>query len=486
MDRLSSTSPLPSQVSQPRYQPGKHGVGIVHFGLGAFHRGHMAVYTDDVLAAQGGDWRIIGVSLRSPGMRDRLAPQDCRYTLVERGEAGEKLRVIGSIKEVLVAPENPEAVLNRLAHPNVTIISFTITEKGYLRDPATGELLTDHPDIRHDLTNPDIPRTMHGFITEALARRRAAGLPPVTLLCCDNLPANGQSLRQAVCGFARRRDPVLADWIETNIGFPCTMVDRIVPATVTQDIEQTAAALGVRDEAPVICEPFSQWVIEDNFSSPRPAWEKFGATMVKDVVPYEEMKLRLLNCAHSAMAYLGYLGGIETIDQVITTEEYAAFVRGLMTEVVPTLQMPAGVDLTAYCQALTKRFRNPSLKHRTWQIAMDGSQKIPQRMLSSVRALSAVDKPYPFLAMSIAGWLRYVTGIDEQNAPIEVSDPLAAQLRAIAVKNSGRISSYVSEIVGIQEIFGSDLATDSTFHAVIENSLITIYRLGARGAVKTL
>jgi fructuronate reductase len=484
MDRLGSSSSLPPQVILPRYQPENHGVGIVHFGLGAFHRGHMAVYTDDVMAAHGGDWRIVGISLRSPAVRDRLAPQNCRYTLVERGQAGEKLRIVGSVKEVLVAPEDPESVLRRLTDPGVKIVSFTITEKGYLCDPASGELQADHPDIQHDLNNPNVPCTMHGFITESLARRRHAGLPPLTLLCCDNLPANGQALRQAVCGFARLREPALADWIEANISFPCTMVDRIVPATTREDVEQTASTLGCRDEAPVICEPFCQWVIENAFSSPRPAWHEFGATMVEDVAPYEEMKLRLLNSTHSAMAYLGYLGGIATIDQVITTPEYATFVERLMAEVVPTLHMPADVDLSQYCRVLIDRFRNPSLRHHTWQIAMDGSQKIPRRLLSSIRLLIAADKPYPHLAMSVAGWLRYIYGIDEQGQPFEVNDPYAGRLRAVAEKNAGDISGYVQEILRVQEIFGDDLATNSSFRQTIENALTAICNLGARGAIK--
>ncbi|WP_028579038.1 mannitol dehydrogenase family protein [Desulfogranum japonicum] len=486
MDRLKDTIDIPANVQVPGYQREQHGIGIVHFGLGAFHRGHMAVYTDDVLADKGGDWSIVGVSLRSPGARDRLLPQHCLYTLVERGVEGEKHRIIGSVKNVLVAPENPEAVLQQLCDPKVHIISFTITEKGYLRDAATGELLRGHPDIQHDLVHPEQPRTMHGFITEALARRKQAGFAPVTLLCCDNLPENGVSLRKAVCGFARLRDQKLADWIEASIAFPCTMVDRIVPATTASDIEQTSLALGRYDAAPVICEPFCQWVIENNFSSPRPVWEAFGATLVQDVAPYEDMKLRLLNCSHSAMAYLGYLSGIETIDQVIITPVFKNFVVQLMQEVLPTLDMPEGVDLQEYCAALIERFRNPSLKHRTWQIAMDGSQKIPQRILSTIRALKAAGKPYTCLAMSVAGWLRYVTAIDEHGNSIEVSDPMAEQLCRIAEQNKDNLQNYVQEIVKMADIFGPDLASDAAFQDTIHNCLQTIYDLGAQGAVGSL
>ena len=486
MNRLTNYTGLAPEVDVPGYMPSEHGMGIVHIGLGAFHRAHMAVYTDEVLAGMGGGWAIAGVSLRSPGVRDRLAPQNCYYTLVERGEHAEKLRIIGSIRKVLVAPEDPEAVLRQLCDPGVHIVSFTITEKGYLRDPATGDLLAGHPDIGHDLEHPQNPRTMHGFVVEALARRKAAGLPPVTLLCCDNLPANGKSLKTAICAFARLRDPELADWIETNIGFPCTMVDRIVPATTREDVENTAKALGMLDESPIVCEPFRQWVIEDNFTSPRPAWEAFGATMVADVEPYEEMKLRLLNGSHSSIAYLGYLGGLETIDQVIIQPEYLTFVRKLMAEVMPTLNMPENVDLNAYCDALIERFRNPSLKHRTWQIAMDGSQKLPQRLLNTIRSRTAAGKPYPHLAMGVAGWLRYVTAVDEQGEAIDVSDPLANKLKAIADAHKNDPEGYVREAIQIKEVFGEDLGADEKFQTAVLEALKTLYEKGAREAVRSL
>lgn len=325
---------------------------------------------------------------------------------------------------------------------------------------------------------------MSGFIVEALDRRRKAGLSTVTLLCCDNLPENGLSLKKAICGFARLRDTELADWIETNIAFPCTMVDRIVPATTKADIDSTAKSLGQLDNAPVICEPFSQWIIEDKFSSYRPAWEEFGATMVDEVAPYEEMKLRLLNCSHSAMAYLGYLAGIETIDQVIETPKFCTFVEKLMKEVVPTLSIPKNVNVHQYCSELIERFRNPSLKHRTWQIAMDGSQKIPQRVVDTIRALKATDSSYPCLALSVAGWLRYVTGVDEQGEAIDVNDPLAEQLRNIADTHKNDFKTYARKVVQIEEVFGADLAGDAEFLASEISALETIYAKGAMGAIK--
>lgn len=483
MERLNPASPLPAAVRQPGYHPAAHTIGIVHFGIGAFHRAHMAVYTDDVLAADGGNWRICGVSLRSAEVRDRLMPQNCRYTLVERDQNGDNLRLIASVSEVLVAPENPETVLQRLTEPQIQIISLTITEKGYLRDPASGALLQQHPDIQHDLVNPQTPRTVHGFITEALARRRRLQLPPPTLLCCDNLPENGHSLRSVINEFARLRDPDLAHWIEATIAFPCTMVDRIVPATTEADIASTAEKLDCRDQAPVVCEPFSQWVIEDRFCAARPAWEKFGVLFVKDVAPYEEMKLRLLNGAHSAMAYLGYLGGFDYINQVVSHPAYLAFIRELMKESRATLRMPAGVDLDAYCAALIQRFRNPALKHRTWQIAMDGSLKIPQRLLNPIRARIAANQPYPHLAMAVAGWLRYITGIDEKGNPIEVSDPYAARLRLMADQHHRQLKNYVRTVLQMKEIFGADLAVDKGFFKVMNSAMEKLCIHGARKAI---
>lgn len=483
MEPLTAHSALPANVHQSAYQPAQHGVGIVHFGPGAFHRAHMAVYTDDVLSQEGGDWRITGVSLRSRAVRDRLAPQHYRYTLVERGESAEKLRVIDCIKDILVASENPQAVLQRLVDPGVQIVSMTITEKGYLCDPATGRLMNRHADILHDLENPQAPRTIYGFLTEALARRRHLNRPLLTLLCCDNLPENGRVLKRALCDFAGQRDAALAAWIRAEIACPCTMVDRIVPATTEADIEATAATLGYYDAAPVVSEPFCQWVIEDRFSSSRPAWEKFGVTYVEDVAPYEEMKLRLLNGAHSAMAYLGYLGGIETIDRVIAEPAYLDFVKRMMQEAQATLKMPEDVDVASYAAALLRRFRNPALKHRTWQIAMDGSLKIPQRLLNSIRAHIFAGTAYPCLAIALAGWLRYVTGIDEQGDAIAVSDPYAEKLAGIAARRQGDATGYVREILQIEEIFGTDLAADEEFYLTIVAMLEKLFRHGARTAI---
>ncbi len=487
MNRLNANSNLPTEVKLPGYQPEKHVVGIVHIGIGAFHRGHMAVYTDDVMANEGGNWRITGVSLRSPGVRDRLNPQEGRYTLVERSGAGEKLRVIASVKNVLVAPEDPAAVIDCLTRPETRIVSTTITEKGYLRDPASGALLADHPDIVHDLNNPQALKTIHGFIVEALSRIKQADTIPFTPLCCDNLAANGASLKRVIIEFANLRDPELGQWIADNVLFPDTMVDRIVPATTQDDIDSVSEKLGYLDEAPVLCEPFSQWVIADTLPQPRPAWEKYGVTFVADVAPFEEMKLRLLNASHSAMAYLGYLGGHEYIHQVVDDPIFLNYVRSMMSEeMIPTLHMPDEVDLEAYCDSLIERFSNPTLWHKTSQIAMDGSLKIPLRLLNTVRDRIANNQPYPKVATAIAGWLRYISGVDEKGNTITVSDPFAKRLKEIADKFNGDIPGYVNAMVSMADIFGTDLPVNAGFKAAITEALQQIYRIGTKAALQQL
>ena len=292
-------------MAMPGYAPEAHGVGIVHLGIGAFHRAHQAVYVDDLLAVHGGDWRIMGVSLRSPAVRDQLVPQDGRYTLVERRGAGDVLLQIGSVAGVLVAGENPQAVIDLIAQPAVKIVSLTVTEKGYCHNPATATLDLAHPEIIHDLANPAAPRSAIGYLAAGLAARRTSGAPPPTVLCCDNLPENGAVLRRVLTAFARLHDPDLATWIDAEVAFPSTMVDRIVPAVTDADIARLADRIGVTDLAMVKTEAFSQWVIEDWFAGARPRFEDVGVQIVRDVRPFELAKLRMLNGSHSTLAYLG-------------------------------------------------------------------------------------------------------------------------------------------------------------------------------------
>ncbi len=345
--RLSNATlgSLPGYIGRPGYDPSALRAGIVHLGLGAFHRAHQAVYTEAVLRDGDLRWGITAASLRSPAMRDALAPQDGLYTVAVRGN-GEHLSVVGAIKRILVAPEDPSALIAAMAHPATEIVSLTVTEKAYCHDPATGTLDEAHPDILHDLAHPEAPRSALGFLAAGLARRRADGLRPFTVLCCDNLPANGRTVHRLLSRYAalldRARERGLAAFIAAEVACPDTMVDRIVPATTDADRGAISSALGMDDAWPVVTEPFSQWVVQDRFSLNRPAWEAAGVTLVDDVAPYEAMKLRMLNASHSALAYLGYLAGAETVADAMALPGLAEFAGRVMDEAVPTL--PGGLD----------------------------------------------------------------------------------------------------------------------------------------------
>jgi fructuronate reductase len=477
---------LPAGIQGPRYDRQKVTTGIVHLGVGAFHRAHQAVYTDDVLA-QDQSWGIVAASLRSPDTYDALQPQDGLYTVSVRSKDGEALRVVGAISRVIVAPRAVEDLLKVMADPRTRIVTLTVTEKGYCHDPATGSLNETHPDIVHDLEHLRAPRSAPGFIVEALRRRRMAGVDPFTVLTCDNLPSNGRTVKRVLTRFAELVDPALGRFVAEHVSCPSTMVDRIVPATTDEDRARIGKALGATDSWPVVTEPFTQWVIEDRFPQGRPAWEKAGAEFVADVEPYEHMKLRLLNGSHSTLAYLGYLAGYETVADTMNDPDFVRLIEGLMIEeVTPTLHMPAGTDLAPYRQALIERFRNPALKHRTWQIAMDGSQKLPQRLLGTVRDRLREDAPIDRLALGVAAWMRYVTGMDEKGAPIDVRDPMAARLREVADRAGNAPERLAGELFAIREIFGEDLPADSRFTGPVMAALSQLYAKGARQTVAGL
>ncbi|MBA4788793.1 MAG: mannitol dehydrogenase family protein [Rhizobiales bacterium] len=457
---------------------------MVHLGVGAFHRVHQAVYADDLLAAGHMDWAICGASLRSPDTSEALDPQDGLYTLCVRSGAGDDLRVIGSLTRTLVAPRDPAALLAAMADPAVRIVSLTVTEKGYCHDPASGELDEAHPDIIADLATPERPRSAPGLLAEALRLRRATGLQPFTVLCCDNLPANGETVARVTRRFAALRDADLGAYVAGEVAFPSTMVDRIAPATTDADRAFVAERLGLEDAWPVMAEPFSQWVVEDHFPAGRPPFEAVGVEMVRDVAPFEHMKLRLLNGAHSSLAYLGYLAGCETISDTMALPPFARLVERLQAEeMTPTLHVPPGTDIGAYKRALRERFRNPALRHRTWQIAMDGSQKLPQRLLAAARERLAAGADIRFIALGVAGWMRYVTGRDEKGAPIDVRDPLAARLRAAADGAGGDAARLAAALLQIREVFGTDLPADPRFVAAVTAPLSALL---ARGAAATV
>ncbi len=471
-----------------RQNPNMSKAGIVHLGLGAFFRAFGAIYIEEAEALSGGDWGIIGVSLQSPRMRDQLAPQDFVYTAQELGPEGETLRQVEILRDVLVAREDPSAVLEAMANPDIRIVTLTVTEKGYCHDPASGRLNLDHPDIRHDLSE-DLPLSAPGFLVRALQRRRDAGLPPFTVLTCDNLPENGRLVRGLVLDFARAVDPALAEWIEAEGRFPSTMVDRIVPATKPEDVEALAEKTGNLDEAPVLHEPFRQWVIEDDFvtaygDNARPDLGKVGVELVKDVTAYEHMKLRMLNGTHSSLAYLGYLAGHETIADTVADSVFADYVKALWKrEIIPSFSAPDGVDLNAYADALFQRYSNPAIRHRTWQIAMDGSQKLPQRILGTLRDNLAAGRHCPSLETAIAAWMIYVSGTDLAGAPIDVRDPLADELRSLSASGATP-GEKVAALLSVEQIFEPELA--KAIRLDVEAAYIVLQADGVRTVLEDL
>ncbi len=457
--------------------------GIVHLGMGAFCRAHMAAYVDDVLAIDP-SWGIIGASLKRPDTRSALAPQDFLYTILVRASAGTATRVIGSVLDVLDAAAQRVGLIAAMADPRIRIVSLTITEKGYCHDPGTGKLDPQHPDILHDLAKPDAPVSAPGLIVRALELRRAAGTSPFTVLSCDNLPANGETTARIVTAFAALRSAELADHVARDVAFPSTMVDRIVPSTSEDDRKLVLTGSGLRDAWPVVTEPFTQWVIEDRFSAGRPPLEAAGAEFVTDVRPFELMKLRMLNGSHSSLAYLGYLADYQYVNEAMDDPAFSTFVHKLMTEeVMSTLPKNMG-NLPGYRDALLERFRNPALKHRTWQIAMDGSQKLPQRLLGTIRDRLAQGASIERAALGVAAWMRYVTGIDERGQPIDVRDPLAGRLRTIADAAGNAPPNLTDGFLNVREVFGDDLPRNERLRWLLTDHVASLLRYGARATVR--
>ncbi|MBB4301001.1 fructuronate reductase [Rhodobium orientis] len=487
MKRLSSAvlSDLPERVSVPAYDRAAVGIGIVHLGIGAFHRAHQAVYTDDVLAKHGGDWAISGVSLRSKTVHDQLDPQDGLFSVTALDGEGRDCRIVGSVKEVIFAPDDKLRLFDLMAAPTTRIVSLTVTEKGYYRDPSTGALLTNDPAIRADLVNVDNPATAVGLIVRALKLRRAAGTEPFTVLCCDNLPANGAALRQVVLDYARLHDSDLAAWIEETVRFPSTMVDRIVPATTEEGLAAVESQLDCRDEGAILTEPFTQWVIEDDFSAGRPAWEDVGAMLVDDVAPFEFAKLRLLNGPHSTLAYLGYLAGMEYVSDCMENSSLRRFVDTLMREDIrPTVTAPEGFDVDGYIDALQARFANPELHHRCWQIAMDGSQKLPQRLLGTVRDRLKEGASVARFGLVVAAWIRYASGVDLDGNTIDVRDPFSERFAERFTPLLSKPEALAEAALSMTEIFGKDLSEDATFRTAVTDGLKKLFADGAIAATE--
>jgi fructuronate reductase len=431
-------------------------VGIVHLGLGAFHRAHQAIYTEDAMVLGGGDWRILGVSMRGAGVRDGMQAQDCLYSVTEQSEGIQNARIVGAVADVVFGPENSAKVIDAIASASTHVVTLTVTEKGYSHDPATGALMVQLPEIINDMDLSNEPQSAIGYLVRGLKARFDLGHGPINMISCDNLPDNGRVFAGLILEFCKLVVPEIVTWVKDNVAFPCTMVDRIVPAATDSGLDSASKLLGVRDNMALQTEPFKQWVIEDKFTAPRPKWEKAGVQIVKNVAEYEAMKLRLLNGSHSTIAYLGYLGGHETVSDAIGVSALKAFVRQLMDEeVTPTLSIPKGFDITRYKDDLLARFANPTLAHKTWQIAMDGSQKLPQRLLEPLYQNIKTGKSNAALGLAVAAWMQYVGGVDDQGHAIDVSDPYANELADVHKRANGDVGKIIDGFLAIEKIFGA-------------------------------
>ncbi len=481
--RLSNATlhALPSQVRRPAYDRSGLSPAIVHIGVGAFHRAHQAVYLDDLLdTCADGAWGIVGVGLlpHDLKMRDALVPQDGLYAVIERGPGADpQPRIIGALTRVLYAPDGAEAVLETLASPETRVVSLTITEGGYYLDPKSGAPVLDHPDIVHDLAHPSRPVGTFGYLLEALARRRDRGLDPFTVQSCDNVQGNGDVTRRLMLALAEKRDPGLRDWIEAKGAFPNSMVDRITPATTDADRAMVRDAHAIEDAWPVMTEPFRQWVIEDAFCAGRPAWERVGVQMTRDVRPYETIKLRLLNAGHSAIGYLGLLAGFGHIHEVMTDDLFRRFVIGFMDEeVTPVLKGVPGIDLAGYKRTLVDRFSNPEIRDQVARICMDGSSKLPKFILPTLREQLAAGGPTGRICLVIAAWCRAMAGVDDGGTAVRIGDPIAGLLTDRA-RAGGRDPS---PFLGITEVFGSDLPRSTVFVDQVRRALASLADIGVR------
>lgn len=461
--------------------------GIVHIGVGGFHRAHLAVYIDNLLGANAGDareWAICGVGLKpfDAGMRDALVPQDGLYTTIERSAGGSRARVIGSISSFLYAPDDVNAVISKMAHPDTRIVSMTITESGYYYNENTHELQAHDPDIVEDLASDlSAPKTTYGYLFAALARRKEAGLKPFTVLSCDNMQKNGTITRNMLISFARLRDPAVADWIAEHGGFPNSMVDRITPRTAEADKVDLATRFGIQDDWPVVTEPFMQWVVEDAFANGRPAFDKVGVQVVKnvhEVEQYECHKLRLLNASHTAMSYIAFLSGFEYVHNVIEHPLFNKFLYNMMHEEVrPLLPEIEGVNIDDYIKQLMHRFSNPTIMDQITRLTLNGSGKLPQFIMPSIAEQIWDSREHNFrrLTLAVASWFRYLYGVDEQGKPYPIDDPMAEELKALAKEGY----TDPSKLLGIKHLFGDDLRGDKLFVEELGRALKSLHEEGA-------
>jgi mannitol 2-dehydrogenase len=460
---------LAPEVILPSYTLSDTRQGIAHIGVGGFHRAHQAYYTDALMnTGEGLDWAICGIGLRAEDRRarDDLKEQDYLFTLFELGDTDDtEVRVIGAIRDMLLAEDGAEALIAKLASPQIRIVSLTITEGGYCIDDSNGEFMAHLPQIQHDLANPDAPKTVFGFLCVALARRRAAGIPAFTLMSCDNLPHNGAVTRKALLAFAELRDVDLRDWIADNVSFPNAMVDRITPMTSTEHRLQLADKHAVDDAWPVVCEPFVQWVLEDRFVNGRPAWEKVGVQFTDDVTPYEEMKIKLLNGSHLALTYLGFLKGYRFVHETMNDPLFVRYMRAYMDlDVTPQLSPVPGIDLTVYKNTLVERFSNQAIADQLERVCSDGSSKFPKFTVPTINRLIADGRDTRRAALVVAAWALYLKGVDEHGETFSIPDPRAVFCQALVAEDA----LITQRLLAVEEIFGTAIPESPEFVAAFE------------------
>ncbi|MFC6669286.1 mannitol dehydrogenase family protein [Marinobacterium aestuariivivens] len=483
--KAESLSLLGDDILKPAYDRSAVTPGILHIGVGGFHRAHQAVYTEQLLnRGKAGDWGICGVGLRAEdrAMRDALAAQDYLYTLYELGDGDDTgIQVVGAILDFVLAADGPEALLARLTDPVIRIVSLTITEGGYCTDDSTGEFLAELPEIRHDLENPQSPKTVFGFLVEALKRRRDAGIRPFTVMSCDNLPHNGEVARNALLSFAALRDEALRDWIADNVTFPNAMVDRITPMTSPAHRQQLLDETGIEDAWPVVAEPFLQWVLEDKFCNGRPDWNEVGVQFTDDVTPYEEMKIGLLNGGHQALAYLGALLGHRYAHETMQDAQLRDYVRVYMdSDVTPYLEEAPGIDLAAYKDSLIQRFSNTAICDQLSRIGYDGSSRLPKFVLPTLLRQIEAGAPLHRTALIIAAWCQYQTRIDQNGNPFEVGDPRSDLVRQAARPGDDQVERFL----GMEEVFGRRIPESAAFVEAFRLQLERLQTLGVRATLE--
>ena len=483
MNRLNAATRLPLNIIAPPYNRRNHGTGIVHLGPGAFARSHLAFYTDGALATQGGNWRIVGIGLRSNRVAEEINPQDGLYTLLEKDASGTKACVIGSISHILTAPEVLGPVLQVLVAPETRIVSLTITEKGYGLQRFSGGVDVSNSLISADLTIPESPRSAIGLIVRGLQLRRQCNIPPFTVLCCDNLPKNGKMLHRACIDFSHHIDTRLSDWIASQVAFPSTMVDRITPAQTVEVLQEAQSLIGCSDYAAIATEPFHQWIIEDSFPLGCPAWDAAGALFTKDVQPYEDMKLRMLNGAHSMLAYCGFPAGFNFVRETMNNMPLKTLTLRHLRATKGTFPQPPGVDLEQYTEQLIARFSNPAIHHPTYQIAMDGTEKLPQRFFAPALSVLEQGRDVRPFAFATAAWMYYCMGKKHDGETYNLRDPKETAIKD-CLQNARTLEDVCCAFHNLDNVFPIQLAKSYVWKSSVLSCLTNFCKNGSMSAIE--